>query len=241
MENNKKISDKINLNYLDNTLDQALWVLDNLSCKNADRYTAQNIATFLVEEKGISISRQAVQSALKKFPKLCNKNSKGYKLMNLGREHLEKTVSQGYTIIIESGKPFSAKNIKLKSIFEHVKGTLRICDPYLDIKSLDVIYVNVRKETPVQILTQNLFDKPSGILSRTLADLKHEGFDIEVRQYSSSDLHDRYLIDDNLFWFSGNSINHLGQKESFLVTLGDDIRQSMLSTFNSRWKTSRLV
>ena len=49
------------------------------------------------------------------------------------------------------------------------------------------------------------------------------------------------IINSQTFWLSGNSLNHLGNKESFIVRLGEDLRQSMLAIFNSRWKVSKKV
>ena len=88
------------------------------------------------------------------------------------------------------------------------------------------------------ILTQNLIDKPKGSFDRYLSEVKKEGFQIEVGVYSSSDLHDRYIMDNKTFWLSGNSFNRLGNKESFIVRLGKDVHQSMLTTFNNRWKVA---
>ena len=59
---------------------------------------------------------------------------------------------------------------------------------------------------------------------------------VEVRVYKNSILHDRYIISDKNFWLCGNSLNYIGNKESFIVLLGDDIRQNMFSTYNCRWK-----
>lgn len=52
--------------------------------------------------------------------------------------------------------------------------------------------------------------------------------------YPSSHLHDRYIMDDSHFWFSDNSLNFLGNKESFIVSLGEDIRSSMSEVSNRR-------
>ena len=80
-----------------------------------------------------------------------------------------------------------------------------------------------------------------GIFSRHLAELRKENYQIEVGVYSSSDLHDRYIMDEKSFWLSGNSLNHLGDKESFIVCLGEDVRQSMMTTFNNRWKVTTKI
>jgi len=216
---------------------KALWTLDHLSINSSkDRFTATEIAKFLVEEIGINTSRQAVRAALVKDTKLCNMNKDGFKIMKPGRDKLMENIGINKIIFIESGKPFSAKNSSLNDIFSKVSGVIRICDPYVDLNTLDVIFKNINKKNTINILTSKIIDKPSGIFSRQLQELRQEGFKIEVKIYNQSSLHDRYFMDDNTFWLSGNSLNHIGSRESFIVLLGEDIRQSMLATFNNRWK-----
>lgn len=138
-------------------------------------------------------------------------------------------------IVVESNKPFSTKNVILKELFARLTSPISICDPYIDVHTLDILYKNVDKSTSIRILTRNIADKPLGIFSRHLGDLRREGFQIEIGQYTQSELHDRYLMDDSSFWLSGNSLNHLGNKESFLVLLGEDIRANMFTVFSGRW------
>lgn len=235
-----KVSDNLNVHELDTIQIKALWVIDHLTTSKKDRFTASEITSFLIEE-GVNTSRQAVRLALIRNTKLCNKNKKGFKLMKLGKDKLQEQINVDKVIFIESGKPFSAKNLTLKDILTRGKGVVRICDPYVDISTLDTIFKNIDIKTTVAVLTSNVIDEPTGIFQRHLADLKQEGYSVEVRQYSNSELHDRYIMDDRSFWLSGNSLNHLGQKESFIVRLGEDIRQNMLEAFNRRWKISTPV
>lgn len=220
---------------------KAFWALDKMESGSDDRFTAANVALFLVEKQGINISRQAVQSALKGDRTATHRNKNGYKLMENGRRQLKESTQKQEVIMIEAGKPFSAKNLALKDIFASLKGEILICDPYIDTHTLDIIFKNSDKKKSVKILTKNIIDKPVGTFARHLADLKTEGYKIEIGVYSSSDLHDRYIMDSQTFWLSGNSLNHLGNKESFIVRLGEDIRQSMLATFNNRWKVAKKI
>lgn len=214
---------------------KAYWVIDSLTTLQKDRFSSTEIANFLIEKIGIKTSRQAIEYALKIDTQACHKNKQGYKLMQNGKNTL---YVQNKVTFIDSGKPFAAKNFTIKEIFGSDYKELLICDPYIDINTLDIVYKNFLTEVPIRILTVNVIDKPQGIFKRQLIDLSKEGFNIEVHIYDKSVLHDRYVISDNSFWLCGNSLNYLGNKESFIVLLGDDIRQSMLSTFNSRWKNS---
>ena len=231
-----KISSKLDLYGLSGLRLKAFWTIDHLTSPQKDRFSAAEVAKFLVEEMGINASRQAVRLALIRDNKYCNKNKKGFKLMKAARDVLSNQAGREEVIFIESGKPFSAKNLTIQEIFGDLKGFVRICDPYVDSATLDIIVKNIDKKIPVTILTSKVIDKPKGAFSRQLSDLKHEGYDVEVKIYSNSILHDRYFIDDESFWLSGNSLNHLGKKESFVVRLKEDVRQAMLATFNRRWK-----
>ena len=88
----------------------------------------------------------------------------------------------------------------------------------------------------IRILTSQIANEER--FKRDLEKMRVEGINIEVRKIDKGILHDRYFIDDEHFWLSGNSLNNLGKKESFIVMLSDGIRQSMLQTFNSRWQSA---
>jgi len=235
-----KISREIDVHDLPDLDLQALWALDALCTDTADRFSATTIANFLVEQCGVNTYRQAVAYALEKDNTLAHKNKDGYKLMQPGRTALAVLITNR-VVFIESGKPFSAKNVLLKDLFARLKGEILICDPFVDIRTLDVLFKNVEKQKPVKVLTRNVSDKPTGTFARHLGEMRSEGFQIAIAQYAASELHDRYIMDDVAFWLSGNSLNHLGNKESFLVSLGDDIRKSMLQLFNSRWSAAAVL
>lgn len=237
MSDKLKISASIDVHTLANLQAKAIWVLDSMTNDNKDRFSAIVISDYLIEKCGFNTSRQAITASLNGDKKICNKNRDGYKLMEYGRKKLLEQINDN-VVFIESGKPFSAKNVTLKKVFSGFSGAVRICDPFVDIHTLDIIFKNIDRKSTVNILTANVIDKPSGIFSRHLKEMRQEGFNIEVRVYKQSTLHDRYIMDDKLFWLSGNSLNYLGKKESFLVLLGCDIYQSMNSVFNGRWKVS---
>lgn len=230
-----KSAQRIDIHTLKNLTLKAYWVIDNLTTLKQDRFTSAKIAEYLIERVGINTSRQAIEYALKKDKDACNKNKLGFKIMQKGKDALK---NLNKIIFIDAGKPFAAKYYTLKEMTGTNYNELLICDPYVDINTLDIVYKNFIKSTTIRILTTKLIDKPQGVFKRQLVDLKKEGFNVEVRIYKNSDLHDRYLINDKHFWLSGNSLNHIGNKESFIVLLGEDVRKSMLSTFNERWKIS---
>lgn len=234
-----KISDSIEIHNLDDIQLKGLWVLDKFS-DSENRLSSVEIANYLIEECGINTSRQAITYALEKEKGIVHKNKGGYKLMEAGKKKLDAGNSNS-VIVVESGKPFSTKNVIVKDIFNNLKSPVLISDPYLDINTLDLIFKNLDKKKQTKILTHKIADKPSGTFSRHLGELRQEGFQIEIGVYLNTDLHDRYIMDDNSFWLSGNSLNYIGNKESFLVRLGEDVRQNMLATFNNRWKIANKI
>jgi len=235
-----KVCESIDPHLLNSVKLKVFWVLDKLEEDDNDRFTATAIAKYLIDH-GIKTSPQAVRYALKTDRHAIHQNSKGYKLMEAGRKLLQEIKPEGEVIVIEPGKPFSAKSITLKKIFLTLSNEIFISDPYLDINTLDVVFKVIDPKISIKILTNNIIDKPTGILNRHLKELRKEGYKIEIGIYQNSDLHDRYIMDNETFWLSGNSLNNLGNKESFIVPLGKDVQQSMMATFNNRWKVSKKI
>jgi len=233
----KKELESFDVHLLPDVRSISFWVMEYLSNEKSDRFGSTKIAKYIVDELGISTSKQAVQAALTKAAKakLCHKEKGGFKLMKSGQDELLKQMRKGRVILLEPGKPFSAA-VELGNIFSQMKGVIRISDPYIDEKTLD--YFSDSKLT-IRILTSQITNVER--FKRDLNKLQSEGISIEVRKISKGILHDRYFIDDKHFWLSGNSLNNLGKKESFIVMLGDDVRHSMLQTFNSRWQSAIVI
>ena len=236
----KKELEVIDVHSLPDVMSVALWVMEYLSDEITTIFGASEIANYMVEKLGISTSRQAVHFALTKAVarKFCHKTKTGFNLMKLGQEELMRQIQKERVVLIEPGKPFAA-GIKVENIFAGMKGIIKISDPYLDVKTLDVIYRSANVGLPIRILTVQIKDE--AVFKREVQKLQHEGVDIEVRKISNGVLHDRYFIDDKNLWFSGNSLNNLGKKESFIVMLGSDFRNTINQTFDSRWQSSTSV
>ncbi len=225
------------INGIDELALKAYKAIEYLATPKKDRYSSAEIASFLIEKAHFDTSRQAVDYVLQKNKGMCNKNKDGWKLMEKGRDELAKVIQKKKIQFITANQPFSAKN-NIKEILDDKYKEVSICDPYVDIGTLDVIFRNFKKAASIRLLTARLDNKPPGIIKRQLAHINSEGFNVEIKIYNCSELHDRYIIDEKHFWLSGNSLNFLGNKESFIVLLGEDVRQSMLAMFNGRWKVS---
>jgi len=233
----KKSIETINVHTLGSVRLKSFWAMHQLENESTDRFTPNDIANYLINECKINTSRQAVKAALSRCRGSVHKTKRGFKLMEKGLKELLFS-DKDEVFFIESGKPFSSKSIQLSSIFKRMNGEIKICDPYVDSHTLDLIFRYVDKSYPVKILSQKINDKPSGMVKRVLKDLEKEGYTVELRTSNTNTLHDRYFLDKNNLWLSGNSLNHLGSKESFIVLLGKDFHKEIGSAFNSKWNSA---
>jgi hypothetical protein len=200
--------------------------------------TTNEIVLTLVNTFKIATNKKLVYNSLLKN-KDVHKGTAGYKLMQSGIDQLLPQNNKQGVVLIKANQPFTSRSILLKDIFTGMNGDIKICDPYFDSATLDFVCRNFNKKTNISFLTTSkVKDIPRGSLKSQLNELKKEGYSIEVRIYTSSDIHDRYIINKGIFWLSGTSLNGIGNKESFLVELGKDTAESMTSTFNNRWKAS---
>jgi len=127
------------------------------------------------------------------------------------------------------------RTLKLHDLLAKLKGTVRICDPYLDNLTIEHLQA-CQKTAPIRVLTMNLRD--TGPLRRVVAAAKTSGYDLEIRTVTSRTLHDRYVIDDTDMVILGTSLNGFGKKQSFVIQAGPDIRQTVLAEFERQWQTA---
>lgn len=204
------------------------------------RLTSSQISDILVNNFSISRTPQAIASTLGKAARnrLVHKNSDDkFKLMELGREELYLVEADNPgAFYIEPGKPFSAKLVLLNDILSKVENRVWISDPYVSIRLLDLLNV-LEPDIQIRILTQTVQGK--GEFKRALIDFKREHPKTEVRIVDSDELHDRYILSEKRMWLVGHSLKDLGRRESFIVALGEDIRNSMSEVYEERWKRSK--
>lgn len=234
-----KLNSSINVFTLESLKLKILWVLDKLTSKEADRFSVKEITDYLIEKLGISTSRQAVTYAINADKKSVHGLNGRYKLMQYGKDLLAESESKSGVILIEPGRPFSTKLETIETIFSKLNGDIKICDPYCGVGVLELIFRSFKHVKSIKILTQHIIDKPSGSFIKAINDLKTEGFNIEIKIYGNNVLHDRYILTSKDVWLSGYGFNDLGKKESFIISLGQDINQSLTSTYNNRWKIAR--
>jgi hypothetical protein len=220
-------------------LQRALWVLCVVETElEIDRLQAKEIASFLTETIKISASAGAITVALSRARRgLVDRSKEGFKLMELGRRVLLGSSGEQPCIIIEPGKPFTTRAVLFESILFTLKGKIKICDPYCGARTLDILN-KLDAKNVVLVLTQNIDDKPKGSFLRLYKDFRREMPGIEIRIYEKSELHDRYIISKDEMWLLGHGLKDIGNKESFIVRVGLDIKESIDPVFDRRWNIS---
>ena len=125
--------------------------------------------------------------------------------------------------------------LNLHQFFGDLKGSVRICDPYLDLLTVQHLEV-FTAATAIRLLTYNINDTPTLRLALTALGSKRRL--VEVRKPVSDILHDRYVIDDASMLILGTSLNSFGKKQCFVIKAGQDIRTILLNNFNQIWNTA---
>jgi hypothetical protein len=110
---------------------------------NVDRLTAEHIVACLeaagVDVKKISIIRALASSS--GFVSTTNVEGESYyKLMTKGKRAIENILDNKKMSIVrvEQNQPRTAR-LELSELFQSVKGTVRICDPYYGVRTLDLL------------------------------------------------------------------------------------------------------
>lgn len=140
------------------------------------------------------------------------------------------------TYVIEAGKVYSGKKLLQEVIKPDIGNSLKLCDPYIGARTID--FLNIDHKCKIQILTQTIENK--GNFQRELNDFKKEfpEISIEVRVYSKNMLHDRYMISDEAVWSIGSSLKDLGNKDTIINKLGEELKFALEEIFDKRWQES---
>jgi hypothetical protein len=233
----------------DKPLEMGLWVLWVAKEKlNIQMLTAHHIANVIVRAMETSIKERAIVNSFNRAVGKIHIHEKDgetyYEIMKLGKEHLVTMAGEGSVKVFyfESGKKYTSKSILADKILSILKGELKIVDPYVDVKTLDVLSRADAKNVKFLTSLGKLSETNKRQFLRDLKDFKSEHHGIEFRNYSTSEIHDRYVIAGDKLIIFGHSLKDLGAKESFAITLdkstASDIFDALVETFNRRWKTS---
>jgi hypothetical protein len=229
-----------NIRALADEREQVIWVLwVGRDKATSPTLSAADVSSVLRDVFGIHISRQRVQSMLAAERRTIVPRRKGretgYQVMQAG---IDEVAGSSMATYIDPDKALSSIR-KVQAILSVLTGDIRLCDPYVDGRTLDLV-AESKKATSVRLLTANV--KDVSVLKRDIkAFHRQHGSHLEVRIAQAPGLHDRYAIDDVGMLMFGTSLNGIGFKQSFIVVLGPDIRSSMIPVFDSTWSQATAV
>jgi hypothetical protein len=195
-----KVDDLPDPHELDDRL-RVFWVLRVGQTVGMDVMTPTEISTVLRDVYSIDLPRQRVEGILSRESGTVAKRKKAkkraYQLMGTGSKQLD-TIGTAVTFI-EPTQAFS-KLREVHAILSTVTGDLRVCDPYVELRTLDML-AHCQKADSIQLLTVNV-TQPAGFKQAMKAFATEHGIALEVRAVPKGVLHDRFLIhDDGMLMF----------------------------------------
>jgi hypothetical protein len=123
---------------------------------------------------------------------------------------------------------------RMEDTLRSLRGTLLICDPYIENKTLDFLS-ECNAASAIRLMTTNVLKETT--LRRDLsAFMKEHQPDTELRVRDG--LHDRYIIHDGGMLLLGASLNGFAKKQSFVVGMGPDIAAATRTAFNKLWSVA---
>lgn len=148
------------------------------------------------------------------------------------------TASSPKVVFIDPEKALS--NIReAESLLGDLEGLIRVCDPYVDSRTLDLL-AECTRASGFRLLTVQV-NKPNPFRRDLKAFVSQRGNVIEVRLAPKGLLHDRYVIDDKGMLIFGTSLNGFGFKQSFVVVVGPDMRNTTLAAFDRTWSAATQI
>jgi hypothetical protein len=238
--------------FIEKPLEAGLWCLyisKNIFGK--DYLKAEEIGNILQDFLGIPIkATQIVRAFARAGKKIIYKKESGYQISHAGEEFLKslKIKNPLKLIYLAPDKPITAES-SLKELIKSIKrGNLLITDPYYGLRTLEILIEFAKYHRSVKFLTAQLGGGENQvIINNFLKDIKKEYKNkIEVKIYpNKNELHDRYIIGEDIFFIIGHGIKDLGNKESLIIGIedkyGKDIRKVLEKVFHERWNKSQIL
>jgi hypothetical protein len=209
-----------------------------------DRLSAEQVVDCL-EAAGVSINMTAVVNALSEagdlvFATMSKEYLWTFRIMTKGKREIENLLGSGLmkVVRIEGGQPRTARR-QLSDMLAELKGTVRICDPYYGVRTLESLD-HLPNGCGVRFLTAKTSESAQKIQG-TFRDFTKERPNTEFRIAANpSDLHDRYVLTDDSLLILGHGLKDIGGKESFMIRLGQDLAPDLLhdltTSFDARWQ-----
>jgi hypothetical protein len=221
---------------------KVLWVLWVAKERlNTPMMTPGQISGVLRDAYGYRLSWQKIQAILNGESKTVARRRaskrRAYQIMQAG---IEEIAHVSPTVMFVDPVQALSKIREIETILASRTGVVRVCDPYVDGRTLDFL-AECRGGSELRLLTVNI--KKATVFHRDLKAFRqqHSLLPIEVRVATGGQLHDRYMVDDDSLLLFGTSFNSLGSKQSFVVAVGEDVRKTVLQAFEAMWSSATPV
>jgi len=140
--------------------------------------------------------------------------------------------------VLPPGSPYKGL-MELRRVLRSATGFVKICDTYVNIKTLDILY-SIPEEVPIKLLTEKTGGKKRApAFLRACKDFKAERPSFEVRK--GEGLHDRFILMANRGWASGPSLKDFGDKFSSITPLSEKGKRAAEKIFDDLWKKAREI
>lgn len=137
-------------------------------------------------------------------------------------------------IIIRAGNKYAAQRA-IRDICAKAKNELRIMDPYFGADLIDRI-TDSGTQAAVRVVTE----KMGGVSLSYLAAAKSALKGLEIRQSTSKQMHDRFVVCDGMIGYQiGHSLKDAGNKDTRISRVSDVAALTKL--FEERWAAATTV
>lgn len=202
------------------------------------RLSAPEISDILRECTGINIRWQKIVAILSREKEAVSVTTvDGRTFYRIMKKGVDEVSGSSPTIFVDPGNAFSAVR-GVEEIIDSLGGDIRFCDTYIDRRTLDFLMSKNLKS--VKLLTVNI--QGSAAFSADLkAFEKQFPGKLIVRQLAQGELHDRYIVHEKGILVLGSSLKDVGKKQSFIISLGKDISQSVAAAFDRHWNSAKQI
>jgi hypothetical protein len=226
------------LRILTDEFDVLIWLLVlGQERASMNSMTALQISDVLHEVYRLDITRQGAFARLKSAKGLVSvRRLSGQLVFTAMQPAIDRIHSNANGImIVDPFRAFTALR-SLESLLNGLQGKVLICDPYVDPKTL-IHLASIPSSCSIILLTSTINDL--GRFRKELQAYQKQYGNLELRVAATQDLHDRYLIEEQRrMWIFGHSLNGIGKKESFVIAMGQDVREEMTTRFSARWNAA---
>src|SRR5690348_1198452 len=229
------------LRALNGVENEALWCLWFAKEKaDIDYLSAAEISAVLSDVFEISCKEPAIRMALMRAGAKVHIRSFGrtnkFSIMKIGRESVCSSANE-QVFVVDPAQPHTAI-CKVAELFGGFAGRVKICDPYLDDRTLGIVAM-ISDSCVVQFLStppQNAI-----AFSRHYGGYRAQHRNIEIRILPAGQLHDRYVLVGQDMWLIGHSLNRIGTKQTFVVKLGGGVKQEVEKWFDLAWSSAQIL